>query len=445
MQRQMLESNEADNRSRNVKTNIIWSFILKALSVGLSFLILPLTVHYLTSVEYGVWVTLFSVMNWVNMLDMGIGLGLRNRLAEAVACNDINLVKRYISAGFFSLFGIGVCLLIFFVIGVNFIDCQTVFNTKEIPKDDLFLATLFTGVFVIIAFILSVINQIYYAYQQAAKTGWINIAHNLLMLLLVYCLTLQTEHSLLKVVFCFGIALLVSRMIFLVDFFRNNREVMPDISLVKKKYIKNIMNIGMQFFIIQLSVICMFNSANILITQRLGPEHVMAYDIVFKIFNVVTIIHGIICSPLWNAYTEAYVRHDFSWLRQVMRKMLLLMLPIGIMSFILVIETDWIIRFWIRKDVFIPAYLPMVTGVFAFVSCLNNIFAIFLNGVGKIRLQMYLGIISAIIVIPLSWYFMGVMDATGMILAIVICMLMATIPLGIQVKNILICKKANLF
>ncbi len=435
--KQMRENNEAEYRSLNVKKNIVWLFVLQALSVSLSFLILPLTVNYLSSVEYGVWVTLFSVMNWVNMLDMGIGLGLRNKLAEAVARNDLNLVKRYISTGFFSLSGIGICLLMLFVTGINFIGCQSIFNTMEIGEDDLFLATLFTGVFVIIAFVLSVINQIYYAYQQAAKTGWINVLHNLLMLVFIYFLTLQPEHSILKFIFCFGIALIVSRMIFLFRFFCENREIRPNIALVKRKYIKNIASIGMQFFIIQLAGICLFSSANILITQRLGPEHVMAYDIVFKLFSVVTMIHGLICSPLWNAYTEAYIQHDYPWLRKTMRKMLLFMVPISIMSFLLVVETDCIIDFWICKDVFVPPYLPTVMGIFAVISCLNNVFAIFLNGVGIIRLQMYIGIISATVVIPLSWYLMENMDVTGMILAIVICMLMATIPLGFQVKNIL--------
>ena len=75
-------------RSQNVKKNIIYSIILKAVGVGLTFILLPLTVHYLTEIEYGIWVTLFSVMNWVNMMDMGIGLGLRNKLAEAVAIDD---------------------------------------------------------------------------------------------------------------------------------------------------------------------------------------------------------------------------------------------------------------------------------------------------------------------------------------------------------------------
>ena len=426
-----------ESRSKTVKKNILWSFVLKALSVGLSFLVLPLTVNYLTAVEYGVWVTLFSVMNWVNMLDMGIGLGLRNRLAEAVAKRDWYLVRCYMSAGIFSLGGIGFILLMTFLVGINFVDFQVVFNSREISESDLYKATLWTGIFVIATFVLSVINQIYYAYQQAAKTGLINIVHNLVMLVCIYYLTLQPEHSMVSFVFCFGIASLISRLVFLGEFFFRNRNVWPSLSLVQIAYIKNIAGIGVQFFIIQLAVICLFSSANILITQRLGPEHVLAYDIVFKIFSIVTMIHGIICAPLWNAYTEAYVKKDFAWLRHTIRKMLKLMVPIGVMCILLVVMNDWIISIWIRKAVVIPPYLEAAAGMYAFISCLNNVFAIFLNGVGRIKLQMYLSIVSSVVVIPLAWFLMRDMDVSGMLFAMVIALSISTIPLGLQVKWIL--------
>ena len=423
-----------ESRSKTVKKNILWSFALKALSVGLSFLVLPLTVNYLTAVEYGVWVTLFSVMNWVNMLDMGIGLGLRNRLAEAVAKQDWHLVRCYMSAGIFSLGGIGFVLFVLFLVGINFADFQLIFNSQEISEADLFKSTLWTGIFVIATFVLSVINQIYYAYQQAAKTGLVNIVHNFVMLVCIYYLTLQPEHSMVSFVFCFGISSLLSRLVFLGEFFVRNRDVWPSLSLVQIVYIKNIAGTGVQFFIIQLAVICLFSSANILITQRLGPDHVLAYDIVFKIFSIVTMIHGIICAPLWNAYTEAYVKNDFAWLRHTVRKMLKLMIPIGAMCILLVALNDWIISIWIRKVIMIPPYLAVTAGMFAFISCLNNVFAIFLNGVGKIQLQMYLSIVSAVVVIPLAWFFMKWMDVSGMLLAMVISLSISTIPLGLQVK-----------
>ena len=55
-----------NRRSNIVKRSIIYNFLLKFVSIGLSFLLIPLTINYLTITEYGIWITLFTVMNWVN-------------------------------------------------------------------------------------------------------------------------------------------------------------------------------------------------------------------------------------------------------------------------------------------------------------------------------------------------------------------------------------------
>ena len=187
--------NSSEKRSRNVKQNIAFSFLFKAVGIGLSFLLLPLTVNYLTQVEYGVWVTLFSVMNWVNMLDMGIGLGLRNKLAESVAQNDLDATRRYMSTGIVAVMAISGVLMLVFLILVNTFPLQPVYNTVELSEDVLYNATLWTGIFVITTFVLSLINQFYYAWQQAAKTGLISIVNSIIMLAIVYFLTLQPEHN----------------------------------------------------------------------------------------------------------------------------------------------------------------------------------------------------------------------------------------------------------
>lgn len=206
-------------RSQNVKKNIIYSIILKAVGVGLTFILLPLTVHYLTEIEYGIWVTLFSVMNWVNMMDMGIGLGLRNKLAEAVTKENVPMIREYISTGFYALTGIGVILLGIFYFTLQFADMQVIFNTDAIESNILYQVTFWTGTFIIVAFVLSLIQQVYYAYQKAAMTGMIAISHSAIMLAVVYILTLQPHHNLLYFVYAFGCAILSSRLIFIFLFF----------------------------------------------------------------------------------------------------------------------------------------------------------------------------------------------------------------------------------
>lgn len=424
-------------RSKNVKKNIIYSFLFKAVGVALSFVLLPLTVGYLTDVEYGIWVTLFSVMNWINLLDMGISLGLRNRLAEAVAVDDIEEIRKYIATGILALCVIGSIFFIVFIVLLNTCSLQSVYNTNDIAEDVLYKATLWTGVFVILTFVLSVVNQFYYAWQQAAKTGLISIVNSFIMVLIIYYLTLQPEHNFLYFVYSFGIASVLSKIIFLIDFFRLHSDVIPRTSYIQLSCISRIMNLGAKFFIIQLSVICIFSSANILITQRLGPEYILPYDVVFKVLGVITMAHGIICAPLWNAYTEAYINKDFPWIKRTIRKMLFLMIPIGMGIAAIVFSIDSLIEFWLKKDIELPAYLPLLVGIFTFISCMNNIWAYFLNGIGKVDIQMYMSVLALVMVVPLAWWLMGILGVIGMVVSLSVSIFIIGIPQGIYVYMLL--------
>lgn len=423
-----------NDRTKNVKRNIIYSFLLKFLSVGLSFILLPLTVHYLTEVEYGVWVTLFTVMNWVNFLDMGLGLGLRNKLAEAVSKNNLNEIRTYLSTGVFAMIGMGSILLIIFLIVMQLANMQSIFNTKEISEQDLYISTLFTGIFVILAFTLSVINQVYYAYQKAAVTGAIQIVHNLVMLLVVYYLTLQPTHKLFYFVLSFGIAIILSRISFIVTFFYKNIDILPALKYIQLSSLKSICNLGIKFFIIQLTCIALFSSSNILITQCLGPEYVRSYDVIFKIFSIITMAHGLICAPLWSAYTDAYVKRDFIWMKKIIKKMVYIMIPIIVVSLLLIWKIEFIISIWLGRDLInIPKHLVTCIALLVVINCWTNIWATFVNGIGKVNIQLYGNIFSVIIIIPLSWFLMLQIGTAGMALAIAIGWFLTGIPLFIQV------------
>ena len=87
-------------RTIKAKKNIIASLLVKMLSIIISLLLVPVTLNYLNSYEYGVWLTLSSILVWINYFDIGLGNGLRNRLTEALAIGDYEKGRIYISTTF---------------------------------------------------------------------------------------------------------------------------------------------------------------------------------------------------------------------------------------------------------------------------------------------------------------------------------------------------------
>lgn len=74
-----------DERTIKVKKNILASVLIKGVDFLVYLLLVPVTLGYLNQYEYGIWLTLSSILMWINSFDIGLGNGLRNKLSEALA------------------------------------------------------------------------------------------------------------------------------------------------------------------------------------------------------------------------------------------------------------------------------------------------------------------------------------------------------------------------
>lgn len=103
-----------DERTIKVKKNILASVLIKGVDFLVYLLLVPVTLGYLNQYEYGIWLTLSSILMWINSFDIGLGNGLRNKLSEALAQNDKKLCKSYVST---TLFMLCILMLILMIIG----------------------------------------------------------------------------------------------------------------------------------------------------------------------------------------------------------------------------------------------------------------------------------------------------------------------------------------
>src|SRR3954466_3751287 len=70
-------------RYRRASITASTSFLSKALTILISFVSVPLTVHYLGAERYGIWLTMSSLLTWMAMTDFGLaGNALVNVISE---------------------------------------------------------------------------------------------------------------------------------------------------------------------------------------------------------------------------------------------------------------------------------------------------------------------------------------------------------------------------
>ena len=81
------------NRSKIIFKNVSLGVLYKALNLLTVFTTIPLLLNYLEKEQYGVWVTIFSIVNIVFFVDAGLGNGLKTKLSEAISIKDDGLAR----------------------------------------------------------------------------------------------------------------------------------------------------------------------------------------------------------------------------------------------------------------------------------------------------------------------------------------------------------------
>lgn len=428
------------SRTEKAKKNIIVLFVIHFFNFLALMAIVPITIKYLGENQYGIWLTLSSVFMWLGNLDFGIGNGLRNKLAESFAKEDYQSAKKYLSTAY-AVFAIGIffSLLIYLVIH-PFINWVFTLNAGSYDVKSLNNFVLLVFVLFAFQFLLRLLTSLINADQKPALNGFITLCINVSTLIIVVILYLLTKSSLYLYGFIislipFAVLLVASYVLFK----RRYRHIAPSFSYIDFKSSRSLVSLGMQFFIIQIAALIVFATDNLIITHLYDPSKVTVYNIAHKYFFFVTLVFNVFLSPFWSAFTDAFVKKDFDWIRQVIKRLVQIWSFLSAGTVLMILASDFVYKIWIGSEINIPFSLSVAMGIFMIVSNWNNIFAFFLNGVGKIRLQFYYSIFAAVINIPLSIFLAKEtgMGITGVITATIICIGFASIWAPVQYKKII--------
>ncbi len=398
--------NSGNTRSRKAKKNIFASFIFKGLNICVGFLILPVALNFIDKSIYGIWLIIGSIMTWVDFFNIGLGNGLRNKFATALAKNDKILARTYVSTTYFIL-GIIMCiLLVSFVIINPFLDWARIFNgPAEMQKEFMTLMYIVFGFFCI-RFVTKLITTILIADQKPAISDFVVFSSRLLNLIIIFILSKTTEGSLLKLGFIYSFTPVLVLVISSIYFYsKDYKEFIPSLKFVEMKYAKSLMKLGIKFFILQIAALILFTTDNMIITQLFDPSQVTVYNVAHRYFDIILMSFSIIVTPFWSSVTEAYHNKDIKWIKNTIRTFIRIWICFFVLAVIMLLCSNWVYKIWLGGRIIVPLSLSLVWAMYVLMQSFNSIFVNFINGVGKVGLQIYTALFSIIFNIPLSILF----------------------------------------
>ncbi len=427
-------------RTLLAKKNIVASFVIKGLNIAIGLILVPLTIHYLDPTKYGIWITLSSIIGWFGFFDIGLGHGLRNRFAEALASGKHELARIYVSTAYAILsMIIGAVLFLFYIIN-PFLNWSLILNTGEdvVLQQELSILALVVFTFFCLRFVFKLITTILKADQRPAKASFFDLLGKMIALLLIYILTKTTEGSLLYLGIVMSSAPVLVLLLSSVWFYNGKyKAYRPSAQKIDFGKAKDLMNLGIKFFFIQIAVVLLYQTNNIIITQLFGPEQVTPYNVAFTYFGVLMMGFTIIVTPFWSAITEAWTKQELGWIKNIMQNLNKLWLVLFVIGIIMLSLSEWVYLVWIGDKVTIPLTMSFLIGTCVLINTWNSIYSHFLNGVGKIKLQLYLGIFTALMNIPLAIFLGMKFGINGVFMANVALALIGAIVYPIQYRKII--------
>ncbi|HUQ66896.1 MAG TPA: MATE family efflux transporter [Flavitalea sp.] len=402
-------------RSIKAKKNIIASFLVRGFGIMVSLIMVPLTIDYINPSRYGIWLTLSSIIGWFSFFDIGLSQGLRNKFAEAKAKGDDNLAQVYVSTTYAILAVIFFIVWIAFLMVNNFLDWAHILNIPKNMQSEVSVLAVIVFTYFCLNFVFRIITTLILANQEPAKSSLIGVIGQVGSLICIIILVKTTEGSLLKL----GIALCACPLLALIGanffFFKGVfKKYQPTFSKINFHYAKNLFNLGVVFFIIQVAGIIQFQTANIIIARNFGTADVTSYNIVYKYFGILDMVFVIFLTPFWSATTEAYAKNDIRWIKNGIKKYTQLNIFLFVVGCFMLIFSGTLYRLWLGKGkVDIGFYLSL----WGFIYFSINIFALkyvyFLNGINALRIQFLACILSPFVyagvcMLLIKYYKMGV-------------------------------------
>lgn len=431
-----------DERSKKAYKNVAGSVILKGISMVVSLLLVPLTIEYVSPDKYGIWLTLSSIVSWLGFFDIGLSNGTKNKVTESLAQNDGKKAREYVSTSYFVIGIIFLFVFLFFYVANQWLDWSSIMSVDETLKAELSEVMLIVVGLFCVSMVLNVINSVISAIQKPALSSLITTAGQVVVLFAIAYFVYQAaesgEGSLKTLALCLsGIPCLVTLVFSFLLYGGKYRSLSPSIKFYNGKYISDVLNLGWKFFVIQVSLILVFQISNLIIIRETNSMAVTQYNIAYKYFMISHMLYNIILTPFWAAFTDAYIKQDYSWMKSTYSKLSKCWLLFSALIVVMLLISPIAYNFWIGNKVEVPITLSVFMAVFVILNSRAGLYMTLINGTGKVFFQMLTYLAISIVSVPIMVLGAKLFGLLGVVSTLIGSVAVLSISGHLQLKKIL--------
>ena len=377
----------AKSRYKQVKLSAVASAAAKALSIATALISVPLTLGYLGTERYGMWLTLSGFASMLSFADLGIGAGVTNAVATADGEDDHEAIRAIVASGIATLGAVALAIIGALFAVYHWVDWASVFNVKSVLARAEAGPALATFIVCLAAALpISLVERLQAGVQRGFMASLWRCAGSVASLGAVLA-AIWCNAGLFWLVLAFsGVPILMTLLNSIVFFAFVNPALRPRIIHANFASTKYIAQDGALFFMIQVFNGVAKYSDNLVIAHVLGAKAVPFFAVPEKLFAQISGTAFMAIWPLWPAYREARARRDYHWVHHTLsRSVSLTLLVTGAAAVGLIAIGPWLINLWTHGAIHPSWALLIGLGSWKVLESCSFAVETYLSGAGMLR------------------------------------------------------------
>lgn len=382
------------------------SFAASAAASGLSMIntiaMVPILLAALGTTRFGAWLTIYSFVALLTFLDLGIGLGVVTRLSRAGEGDDDRVVT--VTSAFVVLGIAGASVALLAALASPFVDWASLLGLPNGPLG-VEAGAAMTALLLCIAVSIpaSLAARVQAGLQAAYKASLWDALARLVTLACLFAL-IRNGSAIRDVVWLVvGMPVLTSIANSLYLFLHDRPDLAPRWRKVDPVVMRYLLRTGGGFLILQVIAGIVNSSDNLIVSHVLGPTGVTAFAVPRTLFAVVTGMVYLMLLPLWPAYGDALARGEATWVRRTLfRSTAIAAGLVAAGSMTIIVVAPWLFPAWAPRAPVPDTGLLVALGLWVVVTTIGGALAMLLNAAGRLREQVGIAVVMAIVVVAVK-------------------------------------------
>ena len=391
----------------------------------ITFLAAPIILKLTSQTLYGFWMTTVSILGYLALTDLGLGMSLTRLVASLASKGDSKKINGVINTAFFTFCGIG---LVFFLIGYSFLSYIPFWF--KIPKEETELVLSAYRIAIIsgaLALPLSVFSALVVGFQQMVV---INISKNIISIVGVglSILLLYSEIGLVALPLATLFTVITSSVVSLVYAKKYFPQLKLSLSEFNRDDLKKLVSFGGYFQLGRVANTVALSSDNVVIAGIMGAGSVTPYTFTSKIpilFSVT--LASKLPNAIFPAMTDMFANNEMGKLKKIYERLTFVAVRMALFGGALIfILNPRFVKLWVGQENYGGDFLNFAFVLWAIFDTIYRGTTAIVYASGDLKKWTIASFIEAILNITISLTLIGPYGLAGVALGTLFSKMLTT-------------------